>query len=216
MPASRRLVVLLLVVLLGTVSLSTGASASSSVTGDPKLVKRIVSRVSDYPAGWALDPTSKPSDSGCFSTPATAHTPTARAQASPDFINNTTQERSGASAWLFASTPRAIGALASMTATGPLSCYRATIKAALEKAGLTVTSYTSKPLTLAPLGASSRGFRLTVGVRKGSDKAALIVDLLFAQQRRAIVSVGFNAQSALPSVADERATVAKSLARVPG
>ncbi len=172
--------------------------------------------MADYPRGWALDPTSKPSDSGCFSRPATAHAPTARAQASPDFINNTTQERSGASAWLFATAPRAVGALAAMTGAGPLSCYRTTIEAVLEKAGLTVTSFSSTPLALAPLGQSSRGFRLTVGVRKGADKAALVVDLLFARQDRAIVSVGFNAQSALPSVANERATVARSLARVPG
>ena len=57
--------------------------------------------------------------------------------------------------------------------------------------------------------------RLTFNVRKGTSRAALVVDLIFAQRRRALVALGFNAQSSLPSVYDERATAAKAVARVP-
>ena len=57
--------------------------------------------------------------------------------------------------------------------------------------------------------------RLTVAVRKGAQKAQLIIDHIYVQRRRALIAVGFNAQSSTPLVADERATVARSVARVP-
>ena len=74
----------------------------SAAGGDQAIAKRVLPRVADYPSGWALD-TIKPSDSGCFSAPAKAHGPTARAQASPDFIDPASQERSGANVWIFPS-----------------------------------------------------------------------------------------------------------------
>jgi hypothetical protein len=57
--------------------------------------------------------------------------------------------------------------------------------------------------------------RLTFKVRKGAGRAALVVDLIFAERRRVLVSLGFDARSPLPSIDDERATAAKAVARVP-
>ena len=188
--------------------------AASAAGGDRAIAKRVLPRVADYPSGWALD-TIKPSDSGCFSTPAKAHGPTARAQASPDFIQPSSQERSGANVWIFPSAAKARAALGSLTAARPLACYRTTITRVLTDSGLTVTSFVKTPIPLEGLGDSATGMRLTVAVRKGAQKAQLIIDLVYVQRRRALIAVGFNAQSSTPLVADERSTVARSVARVP-
>jgi hypothetical protein len=211
MLSARRVARMLAVALAGFAALPQAHAAS----GDQALAKRVLPRVADYPAGWAADPTSKPSDSGCFTSAANAHAPTARAQASPDFLNQERQERSGANVWIFLSAGKAHAALAAMTAAAPLTCYRKTISSVLTKAGLTVTSFVSGPLALGTLGDAAKGTRLTVGVRKGSDKAQLTIDLIFVQRRRALIAVGFNAQSSQPLLADERTPIARSIARVP-
>jgi hypothetical protein len=193
----------------------TGLSQARAASGDQELANRVLPRVADYPAGWAADATSKPTDSGCFTAAANAHAPTARAQASPDFLDQASQERSGANVWIFPSAGEARAALAAMTRAAPLACYRRTISSVLAKAGLTVTSLVTGPLVLGTLGDGAKGTRLTVSVRKGSDRAQLIIDLLFVRRRRALVAVGFNAQSSRPLLADERRPLARSVARVP-
>jgi hypothetical protein len=208
----RRVALVLGVVLAAAIAWPQAASAAA---GDRAIAKRVLSRVADFPAGWTADATSKPSDSGCFSTPAKAQGPTARAQASPDFINQASQERAGANVWIFPSPRKARAALTAMTAAPPLACYRTTIRDVLTSSGITVTSFVKTPISLEKLGDSATAMRLTVAVRKGSQRAQLIIDLFYVQRRRALVAVGFNAQSSTPLVADERATVARSVARVP-
>ena len=206
-----------LAVLVLTVSLCgvAGLSQARAASGDQALANRVLPRVADYPAGWAADATSKPTDSGCFTTAANAHAPTARAQASPDFLDQTSQQRSGANVWIFSSAAGARAALAAMTGAAPLACYRKAVSSALAKAGLTVTSIVTGPLLLGTVGDGAKASRLTVSVRKGADKAQLIIDLLFVRRRRALVAIGFNAQSSRPLLADERLPLARSIARVP-
>jgi hypothetical protein len=200
-----------------TVPLAQAGGSSSGVTGDQALAKRILPRVADYPTGWEIDTGSTPSDSGCFSKPENAQAPTARAQASPDFIDTSTGERAGANVALYSSPARARAALRAVSAAGPLACYRTTIANVLRASGVTLTRFTRVPLTIQPpLGDAMTAMRMTFGVEKKPNKGTLIIDLIFAQRRRALVSLGFNAESSLPSKYDERATAARAIARVPG
>ena len=82
---------------------------------------------------------------------------------------------------------------------------------------LSVTRFSSRvPLAIQPLGDSMTALRMTFDVEREPDKGTLIIDLIFAQRRRALVSLGFNAQALRPSIYEERATAARALARVPG
>src|SRR5450432_2699854 len=93
-----------------------GVPSSPAKAGDPLLAKRILTRIADYPGGWSINAGSKPSDSGCFSKPEQAHAPTARVQASPDFIDTSSQERSGANVSIYASPRSARAALRGVSA----------------------------------------------------------------------------------------------------
>ena len=205
-----------LAVLVLTVSLCgvAGLSQARAASGDQALANRVLPRVADYPAGWVVDATSKPTDSGCFTTAANAHAPTARAQASPDFLDQTSRQRWRQRLDLLVGGRGPCGAGGNDGRRTPrvLSQGRS---GALAKAGLTVTSFVTGPLLLGTVGDGAKASRLTVSVRKGADKAQLIIDLLFVRRRRVLVAIGFNAQSSRPLLADERLPLARSIARVP-
>ncbi len=202
--------------LAAAVPVAQAGSSASGAAGDRALAKKILPRVADFPTGWEINTDSTPADSGCFSKPENAHSPTARAQASPDFINTSTGERSGANVALFASAAGAKAALRAASAAAPIACYRATIEKVLGESGVSVTRFTRVPLAIQPLADSMTALRMTFDVEMKPDKGTLIIDLIFAQRRRALVSLGFNAQALRPSIYEERATAARALARVPG
>jgi hypothetical protein len=174
----------------------------------------ILPHASDYPLGWKTEAGSKPSDSGCFSAVEKAQGETARATASPNFVDATGSQRSGASVAMFPSPQKAHAALRAMVSGPPLACYRRTVSSVLATAGLTVTGLTTMPLAFTrPGDAPTAARRLEVGVRKGASSATLTIDLIFVQQRRALISVGFNAQSTPLVRADEHTTLARAVSR---
>ena len=139
MPPSRRALLALALVLAasaGAPLAHASAPMSHGKVGDPLLAKRILTRIDDYPGGWSINAGSKPSDSGCFSKPERAHAPTARAQASPDFIDTSSQERSGANVSIYASPRNARAALQAVSAPGR---SRATARRSRRRSGAPVS-----------------------------------------------------------------------------
>jgi hypothetical protein len=115
---------------------------------------------------------------------------------------------------MFPSPQKAHAALRAMVSGPPLACYRRTVSSVLATAGLTVTGLTTMPLAFTrPGDAPTAARRLEVGVRKVANSATLTIDLIFVQQRRALISVGFNAQSTPLVRADEHTTLARAVSR---
>ena len=84
----------------------------------------------------------------------------------------------------------------------------------LAGAGLTITSLTTAALALTrPGDTPTAARRLEVAVCKGASCATLTIDRIFVQQRRALISVGFNAQSTPLVGADEHVTLARAVRR---
>jgi hypothetical protein len=208
------LVRLALVPILVLSAFSGSALAESRAGGDQAIAKLILPHATDYPVGWKVEAGSTPSDSGCFSAVERAQGETARATASPNFVDPSGSQRSSASVSLFPSAAKAHAALRAVVSSAPLACYRKTVSGVLAKAGLKVTRLTTAPLVYArPEDPPTAARRLEVGVRKGAESAVLTIDLIFVQQRRALISVGFTTQS-LPLVrADEHTTLARAIAR---
>jgi hypothetical protein len=208
----RRRLALVLVLALAPASGPVHALAAAG--GDQAIAKMILPRASDYPLGWKTEAGSKPSDSGCFSAVEKAHGETARATASPNFVDATGSQRSGASVALFPSPQKAHAALRAIVSEPPLACYRKTVSRALSTSGLTVTGVTTTPLAFTrPGDTPTAARRLEVAVRKGASSATLTIDLIFVQARRALISVGFNAQSTPLARADEHTTLARAVSR---
>jgi hypothetical protein len=212
MVCSRRIALVLAVALSTSVAGQSPAHADSR--GDQAIAKVILPNATDYPVGWKVEAGSTRTDSGCFTAVEKAHGETARATASPDFVDATGSQRSGASVSMFPSARRAHAALVAMVSSPPLACYRATVSHALTQAGLEVTSFTIAPLAFKrPGDTPTAARRLEVGVRKGANSATLTIDLIFVEQRRALIAVGFNAQSTPLVHADEHTTLARAVAR---
>jgi len=212
MLSSRRIALVLAVAV--SAAAAGPSLAQAGRRGDQAIAKVILPHATDYPVGWKVEAGVTPTDSGCFTAAEKAQGETARATASPDFVDATGSQRSGASVSMFPSSQRAHAALVAVVSSAPLACYHATISRALAKAGLTVTRFTVAPLAFKrPGDTPTAARRLEVGVRKGADTATLTIDLIFVQQRRALIAVGFNAQSTPLVHADEHTTLARAVAR---
>jgi hypothetical protein len=188
------------------------ASASAAAPGDADSARKIDLRLSDFPARWTARSGAN-SDTGCFSTPAkVGATAFVRAQV---FLNETGRTEATGQVAAYATPAAARRALAAVAGPAPIACYRQKLPAQLTKGGVEVTRFVNAPLAIDAVGDHVLASRCTVSVKQGRGTGTLYVDSIFVQRGRFLIAAGFLGEVELPSVADERAALAKAVARVP-
>jgi hypothetical protein len=209
MPSRRRATRLLILAV--SAALAT-ATALAATPGDDASARKIDLRLSDFPARWTAKPGTN-SDTGCFSTPAkVGATAFVRAQV---FLNETGRTEATGQVAAYATPAAARRALAAVSGPAPIACYRQKLPAQLEQAGVKVTRFVNAPLAVAAIGDHVLASRCTISVKQGRGTGTLYVDSIFIQRGRFLIAAGFLGEVERPSVADERAALAKAVARVP-
>jgi hypothetical protein len=201
----------LVVIACASVSAQAGA-ANRADPGDLALARRVVPRVADFPTGWSGKPDSA-KDSGCFTGPLKARTPTALVE-SQRLTSGNQDEESSAVVVVYASSAIARRALAAATIPATFACYRRQLPSQLEQNGISLASYVGGRVSVGGLGDSVVANRFVVGLKKGQATGTLYTDYVFVQRRRVVIAGFFADESAKPSLSDERAVLAKAVARV--
>jgi hypothetical protein len=210
-----RTVVLVLVLVLGTFTVGAQASSrnSSSESSDAAIAKRVVLRVTDFPAGWSRTPDGA-KDTGCFSGALKRHSPTAFVEG-PRVSTGENGTDASQSVVVYGTRAGARRALTAVTASSVFACYRAKIPAILKPAGLKMESFTGGQLSFDRLGDVLKAYRYKVALSKSGDKAALFLDYVFVLRGRVLVSTGFVGAFTEPDVFVEHSVLAKVVARTP-
>jgi hypothetical protein len=190
----------------------TAVSHARSDSDDLALAKRIVLRVADFPAGWSGKPDSS-KDSGCFTRPLKAKSPTAFVL-SQRLTSHDQSEESSAIVVVYPSTAIARRALAAATTPAPFACYRSKLPAQLALDDITLSSYTGGSVPFGAVGDTALAKRYAIGLKKGGATGTLYTDYIFVRRRRVVIATFFAEEATRPLLTDEQTVLAKAVARV--
>jgi hypothetical protein len=205
---------LALVLALSAVSAAEAASLPPASIGSGSalaLARAVAPRAVDFPFGWTATSGERGPGSGCLTTVVRA----AHAQAyqlSPKLSAAAVQSQATAIAAVYATSDTAASALPLVVSADPVECFHQLIVETLAPSKITVKAFVRSRLPFPKIGDSVSATRYRAPI-VGTGQSVYL-DIVFAQRRSVVVGMALLGLGGKPAIADERAMLAKAVARV--
>jgi hypothetical protein len=177
------------------------------------LARAVAPRAADFPFGWTATSGERGPGAACLVTPVRA----AHAQAyqlSPKLAAAAVGSQATAIAAVYASVETAASALPLVVSANPVGCLHQLLVDTLSPSKITVKAFVSSRLPFPKIGDSVSATRYRAPIVRAGDSQSVYVDMVFVQRRNVVVGMALLGLGGKPAIADERAMLAKAVARI--